>query len=156
MAGAQCLLLHCCKIEKFPKISNKINGREIILLRLYWICPFFPTTRNPLNFRNYSFSKWERSCSRRLGLLDSADAFLIRDLEFLRVPHWRFGDLRPQNQPEMRWRYRTSSISGKHPGTPPLGNLVLLLYLRISVPDIMWKALNQPDNRESGVRCNRI
>ena len=76
--------------------------------------------------------------SRRLGLLlESADAFLIRDLEFLRVPHWRFGDLRPQNQPEMRWRYRTSSISGKHPGTPPLGNLVLLLYLRISVPDIM-------------------
>ena len=33
--------------------------------------------------------------SRRLGILESADAFLIDDLAILRVPYWRFDDLRP-------------------------------------------------------------
>ena len=70
------------------KEKEKEKRKEKIEKKIKKIIP--PTSRNPLNFRNCSFSRKERSCSRRPGLLESADAFLIGDLEILRVP---LGDL---------------------------------------------------------------
>ena len=72
-----------------------------------------------------------------LNLPRSVDSFSLRVLRY----HSNIVDATWEN---IRNKYDIHCRWGAH-----------LRQLRISVPNIMWKALNQPDNRESCVRCNR-